>query len=273
MLRSVAVAAALLGSLSPSLAHARQDSDWVLTRAPEQKTVAAILQFSSGIFLMARCTDQVYDLVIGGLPEAPRGKLTRELGIVVADWERPRTTVWTVGENRTVAFSRIPAMVARDLAEGGNLQVIVPPEREGAPRTRYVMELESSGSAVAETLTACGRPLVDSRDAEDDDEGNGQDGLPPALTWATAPRPTFPAPVNGLSPSEGYVVLSCVSDAEGALGDCLTESEQPPGYRLGPAVARAMPRARVKLTEQGEASGHELAGRLIIFSVNFKMEP
>ncbi|MFN6980499.1 MAG: hypothetical protein ACK4NU_01085 [Brevundimonas sp.] len=182
------------------------------------------------------------------------------------------TSVWTVGAQRNAAFSRIPAVIARDLAKGGTLQVIVPATSK-SPRTRYVMELDPSSTAIEQTLTACGRPMVDPREVRSDEiDGNGQDGLPASVAWQTVPRPTFPESVNGRSPVEGYVVLSCVADARGELTECVTESEQPAGYNLGLSVERSLPRARIKLTDEAAVTGRPLAGRMIRFAVNFKME-
>jgi hypothetical protein len=163
-------------------------------------------------------------------------------------------------------------MVARNLAEGGKLQILVPAEREGGRRTRYVMDVAPSSTAIEQTLTTCGRPLIDPREVRSEEiEGNGQDGLPDAVAWRTAPRPSFPSPVNGRSPREGYAVFSCVAKEDGGLTECQTESEQPAGYGLGQSVDRALPRARLQLTEQGAASGRPLAGRMILFAVNFRM--
>lgn len=247
--------------------------DWTLTSVPERKAVMATIDFTSGLAIAARCVDGVYDVLITGLPDAPNRSLSRELGIQAGDQEEPYTSVWTVGTQRNAAFSRIPAVVARDLAKGGTLQVIVPPT-SGGPRTRYVMELAPSSTAIEQTLTACGRPMVDPREVRADEiDGNGQDGLPTSVAWQTMPRPTFPQSVNGRSPREGYVVLSCVTDERGGLTDCQTESEQPAGYDLGRSVERALPRARIKLTDEAAAMGRPLAGRMIRFAVNFKMEP
>ncbi|WAC59227.1 hypothetical protein [Brevundimonas sp. SL130] len=231
-----------------------------------------MIDFTSGLTIAARCVDGVYDVLITGLPEAPSRALSRELGIQAGDQEEPFTSVWTVGTQRDTAFSRIPAVVARDLAKGGKLQVIVPATSK-SPRTRYVMELNPSSTAIEQTLTACGRPMVDPREARSDEiEGNGQDGLPSSVSWQTLPRPTFPDSVNGRSPTEGYVVLSCVVDALGGLNECQTESEQPAGYNLGRSVERSLPRARIKLTDEAAATGTPLAGLMIRFSVIFKME-
>lgn len=177
----------------PAPSHARQPEepqDWILTRVEDRKATVATIDFTPGLDLVARCVDGVYDLFILDLPEAPRDALTRELSVSIGEGGDVRTTVWTVGDDRTTAFSRIPAMVARQLANGGKLQIVVPASGDQR-RTRYVLDLDPSSSALEETLAACGRPLVDPRRQEV--EGNGQDGLPPGAAWARAPRPHFHA--------------------------------------------------------------------------------
>ena len=250
-----------------------QSEDWTLTSAPERKAVLATIDFTSGLTIAARCVDNAYDVLITGLPEATRGSTSRELGIQAGDQEQPYTSVWTVGTQRSMAFSRLPAVVARDLAKGGKLQVIVP-GNNGGPRTRYVMELDPSSTAIEQTLTACGRPMVDPRETRAAEvDGNGQDGLPNTVQWQTMPRPTFPNPVRDRSPLEGYVVLSCVVTASGQLTECQPESEQPAGYDLWKAVERSLPRARLKLSDEASAARLTLADRMVRFSVNFKVEP
>lgn len=266
---------AALAAGAPAMAqeNAPQSEDWTLTSVPERKAVMATIDFTSGLAIAARCVDGAYDVLISGLPEAPRRDMSRELGIQAGEQEVPYMSVWTVGTQRNTAFSRIPAVVARDLAKGGKLQVIVP-STSGGPRTRYVMDLDPSSTAIEQTLIACGRPMVDQREARAKEiDGNGQDGLPDTVQWQTMPRPVFPASVNGRSPLEGYVVLSCVLTDAGQMTECQTESEQPAGYNLWRSVERSLPRARLKLSEQAASAGLSLAGRMVRFSVTFKMEP
>ncbi|RZJ95648.1 MAG: hypothetical protein EON88_10315 [Brevundimonas sp.] len=264
-----------LTTATPALAqdNASQGEDWTLTAVPERKALMATIDFTSGLAIAARCVDGVYDVLITGLPEAARRSTSRELGIQAGDQDEPYTSVWTVGTQRNTAFSRIPAVVARDLAKGGKLQVIVPATNNG-PRTRYVMELDVSSTAIERTLTACGRPMVDPREARADEiDGNGQDGLPNTVQWQAMPRPVFPNPVGGRMPLEGYVMLSCVVNASGQLSECQNESEQPAGYDLWKAVERSLPRARLQLSDEASTAGLTLAGRMVRFSVNFKVEP
>lgn len=265
----------ILAAATPVLAQdgTPQSEDWTLTSAPERKAVVATVDFSSGLAIAARCVDGVYDVLITGLPEAPRNSTSRELGVQAGDQEEPFMSVWTVGSQRGTAFSRLPAVVARDLAKGGKVQVIVPPTNNSL-RTRYVMELNPSSTAIERTLTACGRPMIDAREARAEEiDGNGQDGLPDTVQWLAMPRPTFPDPVNGRMPLEGYVMISCVVTGSGQLNECENESEQPAGFNLWKAAEVSLPDARIKLSDEASAAGLGLAGRMVRFSVNFKVEP
>lgn len=241
--------------------------DWTVVRFTEEPTLIATVRFDNGIGLVARCMDGIFDVVINGLPPVSRRALTRQVGLQVGDEEVETTTVWTTGRDRTTAFSRIPARVARQLAKGGVLQIVVPPERGDGPRTRYVMDLDPSSTAIDRTLTACNRPLVDPRD--DQALGDGRDGLPNQITWARQPRIDFPSPVGDRMALRGYVTLSCVVQPEGRLGDCQIESEHPPGYNLGKAVEAGMRTGRVRQGDEARAAGQRFEGELIIFTVVF----
>lgn len=271
-LLTLLTAASLL--LCAQSAHAQElstptaEDDWQIIRLTDQNAVLATVPFNNGITLLARCYDSVFDVMLMGLPEARRGETSRQLTLLIDQETEEKPYVWTVGEDRTVAFSRVPAMIARELAKGGALQIIVPGER-GAPRTRYVMDLGPSRSAIEETLTYCGRPLVDPRDHDATGDANG---LPRGIVWTRPPRPTFPAAVLGRSPREGYVALSCAVTTEGRAADCQIESEQPPRFNLGRSVLRAVEDARLGLNDEARAAGQSLEGGTILFTVNFRMQ-
>lgn len=257
---------------APSTGALAQDAppseDWVLTRVADKDAVIASVPFNNGITLVSRCANQVFDVMIMGLPEARRGDISRQLTFLVGEETEEKPYAWSVGTDRSAAFSRLPAMIARSLAEGGKLQIIVP-GGQGTPRTRYVMDLGPSGAAVEETLTHCGRPLVDPRD--DDLEGDG-DGLPNGINWIHPPRPTFPSEVQGRSPINGYVALTCLVTSEGRPGDCQIESEQPPGFNLGRSVMRSLDSSRLGQTDEARAAGRRFEGAMIVFTVNFRLE-
>lgn len=243
------------------------DQDWQLARFPDRKAILAVAAFDNGVSLAARCVDGDLDLTVNGLPPAPRGETMRLLGLGVGE-EPVKEGAWTVANDPGSAFSRVPAMVARQLAKGGQLQIVVPAEA-GERRTRYVMQLNPSSTAIEETLTACGRPLVDPRD--NGVRGNGQDGLPYAITWRVRPAPRYPDPVGGRLANEGYAVLSCLPDSEGRLTECQVESEQPRGFNFGRTALESARRARLGLTEEAVAQGQSLGGDVVIFTIRFRM--
>jgi len=244
------------------------DGDWTVIPVNEGSGSAAVATFTNGISVMTRCRNDVLDVMITGLPPARAANGARSLVMYVGEGPLPEPYAWSIGSDPTVAFSRFPAMAARTLVQGGRLQIVVPPARRGQPRTRYVMQLDSSVAAVEQTLESCGRSLVDPRDKAD---GNGEDGLPAGITWARRPEPQFPPPVRGRLPSVGYAGLTCLVTAEGRPTDCLIESEQPAGYGLGKAVLDSLPRTRLAQTDEDRAAGRQLDGRMIFFMVNFQM--
>lgn len=268
--RYLSIAAAVLTASFGQTAHAQEAADppsapqdWVLAEAPERKAIVAIAEFDNGITLSSRCMDGVFEVTFYGLPEA-RGE-SRSLRIGVGD-ETPYATAWTVAADRSAAFSRAPARLARELAKGGKLEIGVPGQG-GQRGTRYLMELEPSSSAVEQTLTACGRPLVDPRDLASGDEV--ESGLPAGIAWDQAPRPIFPGAVKGRSPIKGFVTITCVTRTSGRLEECEIESEHPGGYNLGRSVRDSLSRARVKSTERNTPL---IDRRMIMFTVSFMLE-
>lgn len=237
--------------------------DWVLAHVPERKAVIALAEFDNGITLSSRCMDGVFEVTIHGLPEARGESRTLRIGV---GGEPAYASAWTVGADRGAAFSRVPARLARELAKGGKLEIAVAGQR-GQPGTRYVMELDPSSSAVEQTLTACGRPLVDPRDLHGDEV---ESGLPAGIVWDQPPRPTFPGSVKGRSPLKGFVTLSCVTRATGRLEDCVIESEHPGGFNLGRSVRDSLARARVRSTDRNVPL---IDRHLMQFTVNFVMAP
>lgn len=270
--RSAVIIAALGGfaslGLNPDTAVAQEAAaaeDWEILRSPDQRSIAAVATFDNGISLAARCSKTVFDLMLTGLPEAPGREVARDLIFVMDHETDEKPYSWTIGRDRTVAFSRLPALIARQLAKGGDLQIIVP-ATPSSRRTRYVMELSPSGSAIEETLAACGRPLVDPRDAQLEGDGHR---MPEGVVWARIPQAQFPSLAAGVS--FGYATLSCMIGPQGRPEDCQIESEQPASLDFGRSALQAAPRARLAQTEEARTAGRPFEGELIVFTTEFHL--
>jgi hypothetical protein len=237
--------------------------DWQLVEAPERKLTMAVADFSNGVTVASRCMDGDFEVTVNGLPEIRSA--SRVLRVSVGE-EPLSDETWTVAETRTAAFSRVPAPLARRLAKGGRLNIVVPGER-GAPNRRYVMELSPSPAALERTLTACGRALIDPRDAIID--RNAPDGLTRGVEWVRMPRPEFPNSVRGRIALRGSVTLSCLTDDQGKAVDCVIESEHPGGFNFGKAVIRSMERARLRAAGDDPTA---VTGRRFLFTTNFMMQ-
>lgn len=242
---------------------------WVLTRMREGDTVMATAPFSNGITLIARCAYHQFSLIVAGLPEPlETDTSSRQLTMVFGEDTTERPTAWYVANDRTAAFSRLPAPTTRRLLRGGDLQIVVPGP-PGGPRTRYVMSLGESVTELGEVLNHCGRPLVD----PDDDllQGDGGNALPGGIIWARPPSPDYPrATVHG-SPSWGTATLRCHVRADGRPRDCEIESEFPAGFGFGQAARRGATTARLALDEEAIAAGRTFADERIVFTTNFRL--
>lgn len=235
--------------------------DWEIVRQPEDRTVFAFVPMTTGLTVGFRCVDGAYGAVIAGLPSARRNDRTRVLRIKVGDKEADNT-VWNVTTDRTVAIADYPAPLARRFREGGTISIVIPGGAGEGRNLRHDLVLPPSTAAIDETLTACGRPVVDPRDELlPEIEENG---LPDGVAWTTQPRPRYP----GNNYADGYAVLTCVMQPAGGLDQCQIESEFPTDGGFGRAALRSTPAAR--LTSPGEPAG-AYAPRMIGFRVNFRM--
>ncbi len=254
-----ALAIIALAFTASAQAQETATQDWALVEAPEHNAVIALTSFDNGITLAGRCVNGAFDVTVAGLP--PVRGLSRVVRVSVGD-EELRQETWTVGEDPTIAFSRLPAPFARRLAVGGQLQIAVP-GAGGQRATRYVMELPPSPETLERTLTACGRSLIDPRDANLDRDA--PDGLSAGLGWALRPRIESPDSVRGRYLTHASVTVSCLVDGSGALTNCVIESEHPGGFGHGREVVRALRTGRVRTLTPDIALG----GQLVIFTVRF----
>ena len=236
MIRAVAIGLLAIGS--PSLAQ--NADDWDLRRDPNSELVVAYSAFDNGLAIGARCSQGTYQVAIAGLPETTEDTRTLRIGFA---GETVEDQTWYVATDPGTAVSSYPAPFARKLREGGRMDVVVPGAGEGGRNLRYVLNLPVSSRAIDESLAACGRALVDPRDAEL--EGSEEDGLPAGIDWSIAPRPQFPAAALG----NGFATLTCLTQADGRLRDCVVEAEYPLRAGFGRAALRSMGRARLQNTD------------------------
>lgn len=225
----------------PALAQ-DASGDWDL--AQRRDLLVAYTQFDNGVSIATRCADGGFEAVIGGLPPAGRAT-SRPLRIAFGDGDLVESR-WNVATDDTIAVSELPAPFARELREGGRLRIMVPGGAAGGRNLLYDIILPASSVSIDQTLTTCGRPLVDPRDAEL--EALQEDGVPRNLTWAVRPRAQYP----NTQYARGFAVITCISNPDGSLRDCAIESEHPRDGRFGEVTLASARRARLQnLAEPG----------------------
>ncbi|WP_421731132.1 hypothetical protein [Brevundimonas sp.] len=260
----------ITASLVPASAVAQDGGvaeNWTVTRLRSQETVIAATSFDNGITVMSRCMNNVFGLVMMGLPPVQAGVMSRPLTLIVGD-EEEKSYIWNVAAaDPGTALSRVPAVLARRLAKGGRMQIIVPAEA-GGRRTRYIVELPASGSGVNETLSRCGRPLEDPRD--DRLIGDGAN-MAKGYVWLRQPRPEFPAPTVHGATNGGLATLSCDVLVTGRVTDCQVEDEFPVGFGFGQAARRAAAQALIGQTDEARADGQPFEPGRILFSTTFML--
>lgn len=264
-----ALIAVVAATSSPSLAQDPASTgadDWALTRLRREGALVAAAPFDNGITLIARCMDNTFGLIFTGLPEVAEGVGSRPLTLVVGDGEE-RPYVWNVAAvNRGTALSRVPAVIARQLAKGGRLQIIIPAE-QGGRRTRYIVPLPKSADGLAEVMTKCGKPLVDPRDEEL--IGNGE-GLTGRFKWVRPPNGDVSSSGIASLQTGGTVTLSCTALPTGRVVDCEVEDEFPTAAGYG-RVARLMAQnGRIGWADGAEEAHLPFPGGRIVFTTNFR---
>ncbi|HEY1071693.1 hypothetical protein [Brevundimonas sp.] len=233
--------------------------DWDVTRDPSQKLIIAYTVFDNGLGIGARCLNRSFQVLISGLP--PATGATRKLKIAFQDDDFDEQR-WNVAEDNAVAISDRPSPLARDMRDGGKMQIIVPGGAEGGRNLRYVLDLPASGAAIDEALLACDRPLVDPRDAELD--ALGDDGLPMNIEWSRQPEPSYP---DGRTYTRGFATVTCLTQPDGRLRDCVVETEHPIDGGFGEAALDATRRGRVRSKDGGP-----VPLGMIQFRTNFLMD-
>ncbi|MDQ1191663.1 hypothetical protein QE419_000429 [Brevundimonas vesicularis] len=256
----VALAVALSAGSAVSQDAPNTGEDWDLVKDARKKSTIAYVTTTPGLSIATRCMDGAYSALLFGLPEVARRTKTRPITIIFRD-EEAKEWRWNVTIDRAGAVADFPAPFARELRQGGRIQIIVPDGGGAGRNLRYDLELPASGSAIDETLTACGRPLVDPRDQELD--AISEEGLQVGMRWARQIRPRYPA----TNYSEGFAVATCVAQPDGRLRDCVIETEHPADGRFGEAVLKAARDATVAYD-----GDQPTAPRMMAFRVNFIMQ-
>jgi hypothetical protein len=236
--------------------------DWDMHRDPRNKLLVAFTAFDNGVGLATRCVDGGFEAAVMGLPPAG-DRLTRPLRIAFGEDEL-KITRWNVSTSDTVALSELPAPFARKLREGGRLRILVPEGAADGRNLLYDLTLPASSGSIDETLTTCGRSLIDPRDAELD--SLPEIGLPLTMTWASQPRVRYPEPMRYAS---GFAIASCISNPNGSLRDCAIETEHPRDGGFGEATLQAARRARVRNSADPDSP---VPTALVLFRTSFFVE-
>jgi hypothetical protein len=252
----ITLLAAGLAMASP--AAAQDVEDWDIDRDPDHRRITASVFFSDGSGVATRCSDRSFAVLLVGLPQAPDdGDFMRPLSIDMGHGRH--TQSWLRGETPTLAFSLMPARLARQLRDGGRIQIYDATNGSDAPL--IAIDLPPSPEAINATLEACGLPTDDPRD-------DGRDWVvtpsPQPLRWRFAPQSTAPDRALSGRLLRGIVVMSCVAQADGRIRDCQVEMEHPTGFDLGREALRATRDARVETSD-----GSEIAPRIITFRINY----
>ncbi|MGH7027326.1 hypothetical protein [Brevundimonas sp.] len=262
-MKTALVLATSLAIAPPALAQDAAD-DWALTVKPEDRLTLAHTEFDNGLLLAARCQADTFQVLIGGLPEAPAARdlmsARRVLGVGFGD--KPVSDEgFMIGDNRHVAFAELPAPLARSMREGGRMQVVVAGGAENGGNLRYVVDLPPSNAAIDQTLSACGRPLVDPRDEEL--KALGDDGLPVDIAWRRMPETDYP---EGRTFTAGFAVATCLARPDGRVSDCVVETEFPANGGFGAAVLKAAQSGRLE-----NRDGGPVPLTRIVYRTNFRM--
>lgn len=235
--------------------------DWDLINDPRKKLVVAYTSFDNGVTVATRCADGGFETIVTGLP--PAGTATRRpLRIAFGD-DDLFDSQWSVATDDTVAVADLPAPFARRMRAGGRLRILVPNGSLDGRNLLYDLQLPGSSEAVDQTLTACERPLVDPRDAELD--ALPDEGVPGNISWAVRPRPNYP----NTRYARGFAVITCLTNPNGSLRDCMIESEHPRDGNFGASTLASARRARVQ--NLAEPGGPVPAGQ-VLYKVNYVME-
>jgi len=229
---TIALLALALAAVVQS-ADGRSDTVWETIRTETVSLTA--LSLEDGVSLAARCRQGVFDFVIAGLPPVEGNDRRLRLSV---DNHADYTIKWLQSLDGVQAFSPMPAPMARELIDGGQLTVtVMDGDVEGAS---FHYEIPSDKGAIGEVLTACGRPIMDERWRFQ--RAQAPEGM---SVLRTAPQSRFPEEAKRAQVFMATVVMTCLARRNHRVSDCVVESESPPGLGFGRSVLRSAPQARV----------------------------
>lgn len=251
MMRLSAMTLAALAAASPAFGQ-----DWQTLPGTENGVLAAAAQWSSGVAIVARCSNGDFDVL---LPlAAPVEGTEASVTYTFDDAETPSEQTWAISDGGEAVFASMPARFVRQLR--GSERLVLTVDDGSPPRQRYELDIDGETSPLVDVLEACDKPLVDPRDAMTVKAG--------AVRWERPPRPQYPAKALRERVAEGRATLSCLATAQGRLELCEIEGESPYGYDFGQAAIRAVSAARVQVDAAEDGSEPKA---LITFTVRFRL--
>lgn len=223
--------------------------DW--ERIESRGASTAVLVFDNGLSIGVRCErGRTLSAMIAGLPEVepPTDRPLRRR--IQTSWGRDDYIAsgdWWVTVQTSIALADAPARLARGLRKGGELNIVLPEGGENGRNLRYVMAVPESTAVLDGVLEECGRPLVDPHDAL---IPSGANSLPAGINWRVRLRPEYPI---GAAYTGGLARLTCLTQPDGRLAECVVESEFPAGAGFGRAALESVRRGRVGIVGDPEA--------------------
>ena len=248
-------------ALLATTASAQEAADWNLVTEPRRDLTAAIVLYEGGLGVIAKCQNESFQLMVTGLVPESEGVRQMRVHFAGDDWGEESGFV---GEDAGTAFSFRPAMYARSLRDGGRFDVVVAGGGPNGENLRYAFDIPPSASSVNQTLEACGKPVDDPRDALLRDLPAG--GLPVNLEWAYQPHGFYP---SGPTYARGVAVISCLTQTDGRVRDCVVETEWPADGGFGAAALRQARHARLR---NADTTVTEVPQTLVSWTTDFRME-
>jgi len=239
---SAALCSLTLAALASS-GHAQTNDGWKYTI--DGDTTLATAAYDSGQSIAVRCKKDILDVIIIGLPVAPG--LTRLLDVDSGDGFHRQT--WANVPDQPVAYAVRSEFAARLLRSGGSFTIRTYPAEEQEAVKRFVLSLPTDRANLDRALAACGTPLEDAEDAQQEVEPPF-DAPPPNMfpnLWVSRGTPNFPQLAQSRGQETGAAIVRCVVGEEGRLNQCRAKTESPTGFGFGASAAAALSTARINL--------------------------